>query len=184
MLNLDEPNGKYGRWGQAGSALLTFAILGFVIVVAVLDWLVGAPTWVLLVACIPIAVFSVAWGFTVVDDDEDEETREQEDDSEMEFKFVKPSGVSGWLRKIGSTLAGVLGVFFAIGIPFQLAGLPVREWSNLAQFIVFWAVIIFAVIMEFTTFGEDEEDRSHDLPAVAPASGNANARFHQRDHQA
>lgn len=67
----DEPNGRFGRWGQVASTLATFGFLAFVIVFVILDLLVDAPDWALWAACVPIAMFSVAWGFTVVDDEVD-----------------------------------------------------------------------------------------------------------------
>lgn len=179
----DEPTGRFGRWGQVASALATFGVLSFVIVYAILHLLVGAAAWVMLAASVPIAVFSIAWGFTVVDDEDlDGQIPDSDDDSDWTFQIVKPSGTRNWLRKIGSALGGMLGLFFVIGIPFNLAGLPVSEWSNPVQFIVFWTVVIFALLMEFTTLGDDE-DESPATPAYAPAADNNNARFHQRDHK-
>ncbi|MGB0889021.1 MAG: hypothetical protein ACPGWS_01940 [Solirubrobacterales bacterium] len=184
---LDEPNGRFGRWGQAASALATFAILTFSIVFLVLDRLVGAPLWGLLLACVPIGVFSIAWGFTVVEDDEvDSATCADEDprSDDLTIKLATPKGRFGRWGQVAEMVGAIFAVMFGVSLISTLVGEPFNAWNPWVRLSVLSFVVLIAFFMEMTTLGEDEEDSRTALPDAAPLRDSANARFHERDHKA
>lgn len=171
---LDEPRGRFGRWGQVASALATFGVLGFLIVFVVLDWLVGATWWVLLVACLPIALFSIAWGFTVVEDDEPESESVVEGGENLRMFFDKPKGPGEWIvRIVGSllTFGSVMGLC-------DLLLIDLLGFSPLALALASVPVLALSFAAWFTGF--DEDDDRVGLPENAPSRDGANARVHAR----
>lgn len=176
MWKPDEPNGRFGRWGQVASALTTFGILGFVIGFVVLDWLVDAPAWALWAASVPIALFSVAWGFTVVDDEDDPEpAQDADEEATSHWVYSKPRGALGWLFRIVSiwfSFAGLLWLSDLLLI--QLLDLPERAWT-LSGF----PLLAFAIALQMFDI-EDDAARDPDLSPKTPAGDNANKRFHER----
>lgn len=184
MPMLDEPNGRFGRLGQVASALTTFAILAFLLVYVVLDLLLGAPTWFLAGACIPIAVFSVTFGFTVVDDDELESGQSAKDDlktDEPSIKLLEPRGRFG---RFGQVVVTVWTICMLMGVITTIVreafGLSFDEWDPWAQFTVFLTVCLVTFLFEMTTLGEDDDDGRDRLPEFAPPSDGHNARYHER----
>ncbi len=187
MPMLDEPNGRFGRWGQAASALATFAILTFLIVFLVLDRLVGAPSWGLLLACAPIGVFSIAWGFTVVEDDEFDSALSADEDPTSDgskIRMATPKGRFGRWGQIARLLGAIFVLMFGVSWISKLVGEPFNSWNPWVQLSVLSFVVLLAFLMEMTTLGEDDEDSRTKLPDAAPIRDSANVRFHERDHKA
>lgn len=152
MWELDEPNGRFGRWGQIGSAVMTFAILSFTIVFVLLDWIIGAPTWVLLVACLPIAVFSIAWGFTTVDDDDLAPVATPETESEEKLRWVydKPHGASGWFLSL-------FRLWFGFGCLLAMSQLLIEDVLGLSSqtwVISGFPLLALALALEFLDLEE------------------------------
>lgn len=176
MWKPDEPNGRFGRWGQVASTLGTFAVLAFVIVFVVLDWLVDAPAWALWAACVPIALFSVAWEFTVVDDEDDlEPARAADDEEPSHWVYDKPNGARGWFFRFVS-------IWFTFGCLLWLSDLLLTELLDLphrAWTLSGFPLLAFAIALQMFDI-EDDDARDPDLSPKAPAGDNANKRFHER----
>lgn len=180
---LDEPNGRFGRWGQVASALATFAILGSVILFVVLYWLLEAPLWFICIVAVPIAIFSTVFGFTVVDDEElesDSVTEAGRDSDDSGFRLMEPKNRFGRFGQVVVTvwsICAVMGVVHAMSS--EVFGLGFRDWDPWAQGTVFLAVCMMAFFFEMTTLGEDDEEDRLGPPVSAPTRDGANARYHQ-----
>lgn len=166
---LDEPNGKYGRWGQVGESLVTFGILGFLIVKVLLDWVIGAPDWILWAALGVTAVFSLAWGFTVVDEDPLQEEPEPEpEEDNLVWIYDRPDGFWGWVRRL-------IGLSFGIGgLMFIINGLLLTELLHASDTVKFWVgfpVIALAVALEFFDVVEPDDPRASPVRKVRGARG-------------
>lgn len=177
MWKPDEPSGRFGRWGQIASALATFALLGFLIVGLILYWLVDAPVWILVAVCVPLAVFSIAWGFTDVDEDEPE-SESLEDFEGPHWVLNLPTSVGGWIVRVAAVWLSVGGAMGLGALLFvELLGMSEQDWA--------WALLPCFVLSVWAWFYEpvDEDDRA-ELPDNAPVRNSANARFHQSDTKA
>jgi len=165
----DEPTGRFGVWGQVASVFVTFAILWFLLVEVLLNWVIGASDLILGLASLPIAAFAIVWGFTEAADEADGAVvTESELANEVQYEWIvdRPEGFWGWCGRLALFLVGWSLVARAL---YWLAELlfNVPDWT---RFVIVAICLPPLLALEFLDQVEKQEPTLDSPDSAHPAT--------------
>lgn len=168
MADVGQASQKESIRSKIAYSLAIFGVLGFVVIIVILSWLIDAPNWSVWLAGAVIAAFSLGVGFAELDEDPAEDgtdTDEPDPDDNLVWKFDRPEGFWGWVRRFVSvwfTFAGMLILFnkLLLGEVFNASD-SVKAWAGLV-----WLALTLA--LEFIDVVEVEPEAEEMLTSTRP----------------